>query len=113
MRAARAIGAFAFLAASAGCTPEPGIQGSGSGSYTVTGRSSSGDAGVLIAQNAALQDARAFCMAQGRRFLAVGDHVAQEPFSDRVSYTVQFRCPPPGSPELQRPAVNQAPDDLL
>jgi hypothetical protein len=112
------LSAFALLAVCGGCAPEAGVQaygvqGAGQDSYAATGRSRGGDAGVLIAQSAALQDARAFCTAQGRRLLTLGDHVSQEPFSSQVTYTVRFRCPSPGSPELQRPAVNQAPDDLL
>ncbi len=118
MKAAWALCAFALLAVCAGCSSEPGVEGagvreSGQDGYLATGRSRAGDAGVLIAQNAALQDARTFCEAQGRRFIALADRVSQEPFSNQVTYTVRFRCPAPGSPELPHPAVNRAPDDLL
>jgi hypothetical protein len=118
MRAAWAVGALALLAVCGGCTSEPGVegagvQGAGPDSYMASGRSRGGNSGVLIAQSAALQDARAFCEAQGRRFMALADRVAQAPYSDQVTYTVRFRCPSPGSPELPRPAVNRAPDDLL
>jgi hypothetical protein len=112
------MGGFALLALCAGCGSEPGVEGagvreSGQDSYMASGRSRAGNAGVLIAQSAALQDARNFCEAQGRRFIALADRVSQEPLSNQVTYSVRFRCPAPGSPELPHPAVNRAPDDLL
>jgi hypothetical protein len=118
MRAAWAVSALALLALYAGCSSEPGVEGasvqeSGRDSYMASGRSRAGNAGVLIAQSAALQDARSFCEAQGRRFIAPADRVSQEPLSNQVTYSVRFRCPAPGSPELPHPAVNRAPDDLL
>jgi len=118
MRAAWAVSALTLLAVCGGCSSDPGVEAggvrqSGQGGYMATGRSRDGNAGVLIAQNAALQDARTFCEAQGRRFIALADRVSQEPLSDQVTYTVRFRCPSPGSPELPHPAVNRAPDDLL
>jgi hypothetical protein len=118
MRAAWAVSALALLAVCGGCTSEPGVEGgavrqSGQDSYMATGRARGGNAGVLIAQSAALQNARTFCEDQGRRFIALADRVAQEPLSGQVTYSVRFRCPSPGSPELPHPAVNRAPDDLL
>lgn len=118
MRAAWAMAAFALLALCSGCGSEPVVEGagvreSGQDSYLASGRSRAGNAGVLIAQSAALQNARAFCESQGRRFIALADRVSPEPLSDQVTYSVRFRCPPPGSPELPHPAVNRAPDDLL
>ena len=75
MRAAWAVSALALLAVCGGCSSEPGVEAggvrqSGQDSYMATGRSRGGNAGVLIAQSAALQDARTFCEAQGRRFIA-------------------------------------------
>jgi len=118
MRAAWAVAAFALLAMYAGCSSEPDVQGggvreSGQDSYTASGRSRAGNAGVLIAQSAALQNARAFCESQGRRFIELADRVSHEPLSDQVTYSVRFRCPAPGSPELPHPAVNRSSDDLL
>jgi len=86
---------------------------SGTDTYQMTSRARAGDTGVLIAQYSALEDARNFCAAQGRRFHALTSRVDREWLSSGVAYTVEFRCPPPGAPELQRPTVNEAPDDLL
>lgn len=118
MRAAWAVGAFALLALCAGCSSEPGVEGagvrqSGQDSYMASSRTRAGNAGVLIAQSAALQNARAFCESQGRRFIELADGVSQEPLSNQVTYSVRFRCPVPGSPELPHPAVNRSSDDLL
>lgn len=105
--------AAALALALGGCAPAVGVQSAGAGVFTATGRASTGHAGVLIAQSAALGDARAFCTGQGRRFLPMGEQVTENSFGSEVSYTVQFRCPTPGSPELQRPTVRQSPDDIL
>ena len=113
MRAARSIGALALLFACAGCAQDGSVEQSGTDLYAVSGRSAAGEGGILLAQSAALQDARAFCTSQGRRFAPVSDHVSEGAFSSDVTYTVRFRCPPPGSPDLPRPMVNEAPDDLL
>jgi len=116
MRNARSLGAMALLSILLSCAAETASGPrpvAGSDAYTVTTRGPRGSAGVLIAQHAALEDARAFCNAQGRRFRSLGSSVEREPFSSQLAYTVRFRCPAPGAPELERPTVNQAPDDLL
>lgn len=111
MRIRWVIGAVAILMS---CTAKPSMrQVSGTDTYQMTSRARSGDGGVLIAQYSALEDARKFCAARGKRFSAVTNRVDREWLSGGVAYTVEFRCPPPGSPELQRPTVNEAPDDLL
>ncbi len=113
MRAARAVGALAMVCATAGCASNPGVQSNGSDSYVVNARAPGGNAGLLLAQNTALEEARAFCTARGKRFLSLGDRVGEEAFSTGITYSVRFSCPEPGSPALPRPMVNQSPDDLL
>ncbi len=106
----RVVGSLALLSA---CSPEPTVQRAGDEGYTVKARSPESSAGILLTQNAALQNARAFCAAQGRRFLALQSGVGEEGFPRDLTYTVHFRCVDAGSPLLQRPTVDQAPDDLL
>jgi len=113
MGAARAVGALVMVCAIAGCASEPGVQANGRDSYVVNARAPGGNAGLLIAQNAALEEARGFCTARGKRFLSLGDRVSEETFSTGVTYSVRFSCPEPGSPALPQPTVNQLPDDIL
>ncbi len=112
MRAVRTVAALSLLGAGFGCAPEAGVQAGAGGAYVLSARGPSGHAGVLLAQSAALQDARAYCSGQGRRFLSLGDEVSDPAFASGVTYTVRFRCPAPGDPELPRPTV-QTPDDIF
>jgi hypothetical protein len=115
MRGLLSLGGLGSLAGLFACTqtPEPTVQGSGGDNYTVRVRAAESTTGILLAQSAALDNARAFCAARGRRFLAMGSQVAEGGIASDLTYTVRFRCPEADSPELQRPTVNQAPDDLL
>jgi hypothetical protein len=107
------LGALGGVAALVACTPQVGVQAASGGAFTATVSATDGNAGLLIAQNTALSDGRAFCAQQGRRFLSIGDQIEREMLADRVTFTVRFRCPEPGSPDLPRPTVNQNLDDLL
>jgi hypothetical protein len=113
MKAAQTLGALAVVCAGAGCASEPGVQSNGADSYVVNARAPEGNASLLLAQNAALEEARAFCTSRGKRFLAIGDHVGTDGFAGGITYSVRFRCPEPGSPDLPRPLVDQMPEDLL
>ena len=113
MGMARAAGFLAVLAMLGACSAEPTVRDAGGDSYVVTGRSSNSSTGILLAQNAALRNARSFCTAQGRRFLPLKTSVSEESFAQSLAYTVRFRCPLPRSPELQQPVVKQFPDDLV
>ncbi len=113
MATARAVSAFAVVCLIFGCAPQAGVQPSGTDTFVSSARAPGGHAGVLLAQSAALQDARDYCSAQGKRFASVGDQVTEDTFSYDVTYTVRFRCPVPGSPELPRPTVNEAPDQIF
>ncbi len=113
MKAARSLSTVALICASAGCVSEPGVKSSGADSFVVNARAPASDTGLLLVQNAALEEARAFCTSRGKRFESLGDQVGTDTFSNGLTYSVRFRCPDPGSPELPRPMVNQLPDDLL
>ncbi len=112
MATARPMSAFAVVCLILGCSPQAGVQPAGTDTFVSSARAPGGHAGVLLAQSAALQDARAFCTDRGQRYAAVSDEVTEDTFSYDVTYTVRFRCPAPGSAELPRPTVN-APGERL
>jgi hypothetical protein len=94
----------------AGCAEHPDVRAAGSDTYTVSERYPAERAGVLIAQNVALSQARDFCRAHGGEFLAVANHVGHVAATDEATYTVDFRCLPPDSPELRRPTHTILPE---
>src|SRR4051812_28816471 len=107
MRAARVLGALVLLAWVVDCTAASGVHPLGGDVYIVSGRSSGGSAGILIAQHESFTQAQAFCESKRLRLLLAGEHAAP------TGYTLQFRCVQPDSPERARPAVNQGLDRLL
>jgi hypothetical protein len=60
--------------------------------YTAAGRYPAQRAGILIAQNAALQQGRALCEGQGRRFRPLGSIAGEDPETGEAIYAVRFRC---------------------
>jgi hypothetical protein len=88
----------------ADCTVTSGIRALGGDQFVASDRASGGSAGMLIAQHAAFDQARDFCDGQRRRLLPISN----EP--TRNHYALRFRCVPPDSPELARPADNPAID---
>jgi hypothetical protein len=113
MATARTVRALAVMCLIFGCAPRAGVQQAGADTFVASARAPGGNPGVLLAQSAALQDARDFCKARGRRFLSVADQVAEDTFSYDVTFTVRFRCPAADAPELPRPTVNEAPDQIF
>jgi hypothetical protein len=112
MRLTTRIGAFAVLIGCAGCgAGSTGVQAVGSDLYTISGHYPAANGGVLIAQNTALDDARAFCQQQGRRFDAVSDAAGHAAGGMEATYSVQFRCLAESAPEFQRSIGVQAPAD--
>lgn len=63
--------------------------------HTVMGRYPARRSGILIAQNAALQEGRAMCETQGRRFRPVGSIAGEDPSTGEAVYAMRFRCLPP------------------
>jgi hypothetical protein len=113
MRLAAPLGAFAVLAWCGGCgMGSTAVQSVGSDVYAISGAYPAANGGVLIAQNTALDDARAFCQQQGRRFHAVADATGRS-VGGSATYTVQFRCLAESAPEFQHPIGVQSPADEM
>jgi hypothetical protein len=66
--------------------------------HTVMGRYPARRSGILIAQNAALQQGRAMCSAKGLRFRSLGAVAGEDPATGEAVYAVRFRC-------LERPRL--------
>jgi len=73
--------------------------------HTVMGRYPARRSGILIAQNAALQEGRAMCETQGRRFRPVGSVAGEDPSTGEAVYAVRFRCLPPRRAQAELPGV--------
>ena len=104
-----AVLAMALMAVGAGCSTQPSIHTEADDTYAVSGRFTSSVAGLLIAQNAALDQAQTFCHDKGLRFAQLQDQVQP----GDATYTVRFRCLASSDPRVQRPTVNQAPDQMF
>ena len=104
-----AVLAMALMAVGAGCSTQPIIHSEADNIYAVSGRFTSSVPGLLIAQNAALDEAQAFCREKGLRFSQLQDQVQP----GDATYTVRFRCLAATDPRVQRPTVNEAPDQMF
>jgi hypothetical protein len=100
---------MALMAVGAGCSTQTTIHTEANDTYAVSGRFTSSVSGLLIAQNTALDEAQAFCHGKGMRFHQLQDQVQ----AGDATYTVRFRCLAATDPLVQRPTVNQAPDQMF
>jgi putative hemolysin len=101
--------AAAMGALMAGCSVQPTVQPQADDTYAVSGHYAATTTGLLVAQNAALDEAESFCHEKGLRFHQLQDQVRP----GDATYTVRFRCLAAGDPRLLRPTVNQAPDQVF
>lgn len=94
------------LAGLAGCAAQPEVAAVPDmpEALTVLGRHPAARHGILIAQNAALQEGRAICQAQGLRFRPLGSVAGEDPESGDAIYAVRFRCLPGRRAQAERPA---------
>jgi len=76
--------------------------------YTAAGKFPAQHAGILIAQNAALQQGRALCEGQGRRFRPLGSVAGEDPSTGEAIYAVRFRCL--AARATQAPLPSRVPD---
>jgi hypothetical protein len=105
---------FSVLAAAlCGCAMSTGILPAGPDTYTVTERFAPVRSGSTTAEQTALIEANAFCTQQGRVFLPVDmlTPPSANPYGP-TSYSVTFRCLPPGDPGLAR-GGNRGPDTII
>jgi len=100
---------MALMAVGAGCSTQPTVHTEADDTYAVSGRFTTSVSGLLIAQNAALDEAQSFCRDKGLRFHQLQDQVRP----GDATYTVRFRCLAATDPRVQRPTVNQAPDQMF
>jgi len=76
--------------------------------YTAASKYPAQRSGILIAQNAALQQGRAMCEGQGRRFRPLGSIAGEDPMTGEAVYAVRFRCL--AARASQAPLPSRAPD---
>lgn len=116
MRWARIGVTMALLAGLAGCAATAEVVQATDGkdtpelpeTYTVLGRYPARRSGILIAQNAALQEGRAMCTAKGLRFRPLGSVAGEDPATGEAVYAVRFRClARPRLPPIVTPAPGQ------
>jgi hypothetical protein len=58
----------------------------------------------------ALKEASAYCKGLGKEMLPISTSQNDVSFGKTPAAEVQFRCLPPGDPELKRPAAQQTPE---
>ncbi len=97
MRAAKFAVMLAAMTALAGCAAQTTVEadptsGLSQETFTALGRYPARRSGILIAQNAALQEGRAVCRAQGLRFRPLGSVASEDPATGEAVYAVRFRC---------------------
>jgi len=86
---------LACIAGLGGCAPTTSMEPApveGIEVFTVSGRYPARRSGILIAQNAALQEGRAMCETQGKRFRPIGSIAGEDPDTGEAVYAVRFRC---------------------
>jgi len=106
MRAARTSLMLVLLTGLTGCavatsTVEPTAEDA---TYTASGRYPAPRGGILIAQSAALQEGRAMCENQGRRFRQIASAAGENPATGDAVYAVRFRCVVAGAAQHQQPS---------
>lgn len=102
-RRTQLLGLGVCLLAFAGCAAQPVTEVKPTRDetvYTAAGRYPAEHAGILIAQNAALEEGRSVCEGQGRRFRQLGSVAGEDAATGEAIYAVRFRCiarpgPPP------------------
>jgi len=94
------------LAGLAGCTAQTEVVETTDlpNVHTVMGRYPARRSGILIAQNAALQEGRAMCEAQGLRFRPMGSVAGEDAATGEAVYAVRFRCLPPRRAQVELPS---------
>ena len=105
---------LALLLLLAGCAIGTGILPVGPNTYTVREEYSPIRGGATAAEQAALTEANAFCVTQGRLFLVVD--MATPPRWNPwgpTGYSVTFRCALAGDPALAQGGSVRAPDQII
>jgi len=84
---------LALLAGLTGCAATASVEVAADDiTYTASGRYPAPRGGILIAQSAALQEGRAMCENQGRRFRPLASAAGENPATGDAVYAVRFRC---------------------
>lgn len=105
--------AFAALCLLAGCAQTPTASLDATGAFAISKSEAGDSAGILIAQNKALEQARAFCGARGQEFRQLGAGVGDARANVEATYTVRFMCFDRKAPDISRPTYIVAPDPIL
>jgi hypothetical protein len=103
---------LALLLLLAGCAIGTGILPVGPNTYTVREEYAPIRGGATAAEQAALTEANAFCVTQGRLFLDMATPPRWNPWGP-TGYSVTFRCALAGDPALAQGGSVRAPDQII